>query len=423
MKIKRYFAADMRQAIRMVRDEQGPDAVILSNRKVNGGVEIVAAVDYDEAAVHRMAGGGEEEHAAAAVRRTAPVPQTATVVDTGGDEAAPQRAPLSDMVPPRKPVAPAAKVVWSQDPALVAMRDEIKTLRGMLESQLSGFAWREQKMRHPARAKLMERLLQLGLAPTVCRALADQVPYQGDHEHHWRHALGLLARQVRVTEDDILTRGGVVALVGPTGVGKTTTVAKLAARYILRHGPNRVALITTDNFRIGAHQQLRTFGRLLEVPVHVANDAAELRTVLDGLRDKQLILIDTAGMSQRDVRLSEQLALLHGGAPRVRNYLVLSATAQRSALDETVRAFRNTDIAGCILTKLDEASSLGEVLSVVVQQQLAVAYTSDGQRVPEDLHPGRANKLVSNSVALMQKHGGVAPEEETLANAFGRMVS
>ena len=155
----------------------------------------------------------------------------------------------------------------------------------------------------------------------------------------------------------------------------------------------------------------------------MANDATELRTVLAGLRDVPLVLIDTAGVSQRDVRLAEQLKLLHSGAPRVRNYLVLSATAQRAALDESVQAFRNADIAGCILTKVDESIGLGEALSVVAQQQLPVAYVSDGQRVPEDLHPARANKLVSRSVALLQKNNSELPEEEVLANAFGRMVS
>lgn len=428
MKIKRYFAADMRQAIRLVREEQGPDAVILSNRKVNGGVEIVAAVDYDEALVRKMA--GEESRPAAAPQprpsvESAAMPPNAPFAHAVA-EALQRKAPampMAEPVPAKPSAAAVHKIEWSQDPALLGMREEIKTLRGMLESQLTGMAWRDQAMRHPARAKLMQRLLQLGLAPALCRQLADQVSYAQDHEHHWRHALGLLARQVQVTEDDILTRGGVVALVGPTGVGKTTTVAKLAARFILRHGPNRVALVTTDSFRIGAHQQLRTYGRLLGVPVHEANDAAELRTLLDTLRDKQLVLIDTAGVSQRDMRLTEQLGLLRQGAPRVKNYLVLSATAQRAALDETVRTFRHMDLAGCVITKLDEAASLGEVLSAVVQQKLPVAYVSDGQRVPEDLHQARANKLVSGSVALMQNHNSEVPGEEILAEAFGRRVS
>ena len=434
MKIKRYFAADMRQAIRLVREEQGPDAVILSNRKVNGGVEIVAAVDYDEALVRKMAGEESRPDAAASFRPAAEpaAPRNAQFADAVAEalqrKAAPAPAPQPAIVtpPPSVPATPpsaASKIEWTQDPALLGMREEIKTLRGMLESQLTGMAWRDQSLRHPARAKLMQRLLQLGLAPALCRQLADKVSYEQDHEHHWRHALGLLARHVHVTEDDILSRGGVVALVGPTGVGKTTTVAKLAARFILRHGQNRVALVTTDSFRVGAHQQLRTYGRLLGVPVHVANDAAELRTVLDTLRDKQLVLIDTAGVSQRDMRLTEQLGLLRQGSPRVKNYLVLSATAQRAALDETVRTFRHMELAGCVITKMDEAASLGEVLSAVVQQQLPVAYVSDGQRVPEDLHQARANKLVSGSVALMQNHNTEVPGEEILAEAFGRRGS
>lgn len=428
MKIKRYFAADMRQAIRLVREEQGPDAVILSNRKVDGGVEIVAAVDYDEALVRRMAGEESRPSTAPQPRsgpESAATPRNAQFADAVA-EALQRKAPAApapEPMPVMPPPSAASKIEWSQDPALRGMREEIKTLRGMLESQLTGMAWREQSMHHPARAKLLQRLMQLGLAPALCRQLADQVSYEQDHEHHWRHALGLLARQVQVTEDDILSRGGVVALVGPTGVGKTTTVAKLAARFILRHGPNRVALVTTDSFRIGAHQQLRTYGRLLGVPVHVVNDAAELRTLLDTLRDKQLVLIDTAGVSQRDMRLTEQLSLLRQGAPRVKSYLVLSATAQRAALDETVRSFHHMDLAGCVITKLDEAASLGEVLSAVVQQKLPVAYVSDGQRVPEDLHQARANKLVSGSVALMQKHNSEVPGEEVLAEAFGRRVS
>jgi flagellar biosynthesis protein FlhF len=280
-------------------------------------------------------------------------------------------------------------------------------------------AWREQNLLHPARAKLMQRLLELGLAPSLCRQLADQVNYTVDHEDHFRHALGLLARQLPISEDAVLGHGGVVALVGPTGVGKTTTVAKLAARFILRHGQNSVALVTTDSFRIGAHQQLRTYGRLLGVSVHVANDASELRTVLDNLRDVPLVLIDTAGISQRDVRLAEQMSMLHQGSPRVRSYLVLSASAQRLALDETARAFAQMKLAGCIITKLDETGSLGEVLSAVAQQQLPIAYISDGQRVPEDLHQARANKLVSQSVALLQQNSAEAPGEEALAAAFG----
>jgi flagellar biosynthesis protein FlhF len=409
MKIKRYFAPDMRQAIRLVREKQGPDAVILSNRRVDGGIEIVAAVDYDETLIHKMA-QGDEGHSAPEAATRPPEP--------------PAAEPPED-VPRARPASPrsaAGAVEWSQEPTLVAMREEIKTLRGILEGQLSGLAWGEETRRHPLRAKLLERLMGLGLSPAMCRDLADGVHYEQDPEHNWRQALGLLAQRLPITDDDILSHGGVVAVVGPTGVGKTTTVAKLAARFTLRHGPNRVALVTTDSYRIGAHQQLRTYGRILGAPVYVANNAEELAQTLESLDDKQLVLIDTAGMSQRDIRLSEQLAMLRQGSPRVRTYVVLSATTQRASLAEVVDSFRGAQPAGCILTKVDESRALGEVLSVVAEQRLPVAYVADGQRVPEDMHPARAHTLVSRSVALAQAQGESVGEER-MAFAFGDMVS
>jgi len=443
MNIKRYFAADMRQAIRLVREEQGPDAVILSNRKVDGGVEIVAAIDYDEALVEKMA--REQE---AVSRRPEPVqqkPEVAPSVPESPVEApaaateaesrlaetigltseSPAESAATDAPPPRREAAPQAqpeekmRVVWSQEPALVAMREELQTLRGIMESQLSGLAWGEEGRSHPFRAKLLERMLQLGLAPALCRELADQVACERDAEHNWRQALGLLARRLPVTDDDILNHGGVVAMVGATGVGKTTTLAKLAARYTLRHGRDRVALVTTDSYRIGAHHQLRTYGRILGAPVYAVRDAAELQTTLERLRERELVLIDTAGAAPRDMRLLEQFALLRGGGPRIRSYLVLGATTQRTALEATINAFSDIELQGCILTKVDESMLLGESLSVVAQHRLPVAYVGDGQRVPEDLHPARANKLVSRSVALMRDHTE-APPRETLAFAFGQ---
>ncbi len=380
MKIKRYFATDMRQAIQMVREAQGPDAVILSNRRVDGGVEIVAAMDYDEKMYQRLSSSDE----------------------------------------PREKT-PAPKIEWSQDPALVAMRDEINMLRGVLENQLNGIGWKNMKSKHPQQAKLLERLLQMGLHPDLCRSIAAKVPYTQDMNQNWRRALTLLSTRVAVTNDDILNRGGIVALLGPAGAGKTTSVAKLAARFTLRHGPNRVALVTTDSYRIGAHQQLRTYGQILGAPVHVAKDGDELRNILLTLRDKQLVLIDTAGMSQRDIRLSEQFGMLRGSGLPIRSYAVLSSSSQRSTLDEVVRSFGKVKLEGAILTKMDETMVPGEALSVVVQNRIPVAYVSDGQRVPEDLHPGRSNNLVNRCVQQMQQLPE-KPAEERLVMEFGRMA-
>lgn len=397
MKIKRYVAADMRQALRAVRDAQGPDAVILSTRKVDGGVEVVAAVDYEEA----QNPGADELPPDPPARPRGPEPDAKAAPPVGGR-------------PFRTDVA------VGEEPAVAALREEVRSIRGLLERQLSGLAWGELGRRQPQRAALLRRLAELELHPRLVRELVAQVPPATDLESAWRQALGVLAHWVPVGDEDLLDHGGVVALLGSTGVGKTTTVAKIAARFAMRHGADQVALLTTDSFRVGAVEQLRTYARLMGIPVRVVGARDELRTALDDLSGRRLVLIDTAGMSQRDIRLSEQLALLQGGSPPVRAYLVLSATAQRSALEEVVTAFRGAPLEGCIVTKLDEATGLGGVLSVVVEQRLRVAYVSDGQRVPEDLRPARAHHLVSKAVGAIQRRGQTY-DDESLELTYGAL--
>lgn len=408
MKIKRYFAADMRQAIRMVRDEQGPDAVILSNRRVDGGIELVAAVDYDAA----LFNGDTPAAAGSSVTAAPSLPS----------------APPQSVEPPRSETPAAAPtfkrpdVEWSQDPAISEMRREIRALRGLLEDQLAHLAWGDYSRNQPQRSALMRRLMSLGLAPELCRQLADQIDVDANNDNNWRQAMALLADWLPIDDDEILNNGGVVALVGPTGVGKTTTVAKLAARFALRHGARQVALISTDNYRIGAHEQLLTYGRILGVTVQTAADQDELHTLLQGMTEKKLVLIDTAGMSQRDLRLSEQLATLHGGSPLIKTYLVLSAATQQSGLDEAVRAFQRVQLSGCILTKVDEAARLGDALSSIIHSRLPLAYIGDGQRVPEDMHPARAHGLISRAVALLQ-HNPAQLEDSYMAQAFTGKVT
>lgn len=431
MKIKRYFAADMRQAIRKVREEQGPDAVILSNRKVDGGIEIIAALDYDEALVHQAMGQASPSHtsASASVAELPPagatnIPKAATNRPTTGiadSAAARYERPHAEATTARNE-AKKSSITWSQDPALVEMRKEIHELRGLLENQLAHLAWGDLQRRQPHQTELLRRLTDLGLAAELCQALVEQVGSVDDKDQAWRRALGLLAHQLPVTDDDILNTGGVVALVGSTGVGKTTTVAKLAARYALRHGQRSVALVTTDCYRIGAQEQLFTYGRILGVPVQVASSHEELQTALRSLVDKRLVLIDTAGMSQRDVRLSEQFSTLRDSGFPLHTYMVMNATTQSSVLEETVRAFGNAELDGCILTKTDEAASLGGALSVVAKHKLPLAYVGDGQRVPEDLHPARAHNLVNRAVSLMQQ-AGQDSNDETLAERFGGMAA
>ena len=388
MKIKRFFAKDMRQAIRNVREELGPDAVILSNRKVNGGIEIVSAIDYDESLFSNMA-STEESPQEDVVRDYQPHYQDAIA------------EPAVENLYCSKPAATQAE--WMEDPMLVQMRHELKHLRGVLENQLSQFSQTDLQRREPGKAAIVQRLEQLGLDNELSQAFASTLPTDLDSERGWHQALATISHQLQVTDDDILTRGGVVALVGPTGVGKTTSVAKLAARYSLRHGNRQVALISTDNYRIGAQEQLLNFGRILDVPTYSVGNAKELSERLRDLADKRLVLIDTAGMSQRDIHLSEQLQTLSESASRIRSYLVMAANTQASTLNDVMRTFHKSHLEGCILTKIDETTSLGGALSAIIRYQLPIAYLSDGQRVPEDMHPARAHALVSRAVSMMKE--------------------
>lgn len=428
MKIRRLCAANIRDAMRKVREELGSDAVILSNERTSAGFEIVAAVDYDEKLLQEVQQAAATE--AAAHRRTQAREPTApeetkpaaheAVRETDSHSAAPT-APTAASEPAEAARGDKARMVWSQDPLLVEMRHEIRSMHSLLEQQLSGLAWGELARCQPHRAELLSQLLDFGFGPDLCLRLADEVARAPDAEAAWHLALETLGNGLSVTQDDILSQGGIAALIGPTGVGKTTTVAKLAALYNLRHGPGQVALITTDSYRIGAFEQLCTFGMIMDTPVRLVSNAQELQDAIVAFSEKSLILIDTAGMSQRDVRLSQQFALLNH-TPLIRSYLVLAANAQHSVLRETVTAFAQVPLSGAILTKVDETTRLGAALSVVHEKGLPLAYISNGQRVPEDLQVARIDALIRMGETFAGLYGE-ATASDALALTFGRRLA
>ncbi|MEO3678927.1 flagellar biosynthesis protein FlhF [Rheinheimera sp. FR7-31] len=439
MKIKRFVAKDMRTALQEVKDFLGPDAIILSNKKVAEGVEIVAAIDQEA-----------QTSAKAPIAAVKPAQPrfVATVADNDTDMAEPAAAPadslkallarqmIKQQVSQGAAVKPAAaqparaatferqtsgttsvqainplqltelSKLQEQQAKLVqqqmdAMRNEMLSMRQLLQHQVSGLMWQDLARREPVRALVIENLQQLGLSEQVADQLACFMPEDLNTADAWQAALELLSGQLSTTNDDILRRGGVVALVGPTGVGKTTTVAKLAAEFAKRHGADQVALITTDSYRIGAFEQLATFGRIIGCPVKQAKDSDELSLLINQLQQRKLILIDTAGMSQRDVRLAEKLAtLVHNSRVKIKSYLVLSATAQSRVMQESVAHFKRIPLSGCIFTKLDECLSLGEVINVAIANALPVSYLTNGQRVPEDIAVADAHTLVQQAEKL-----------------------
>lgn len=380
MKIKRFQAADVRQAIKEVRDVLGPDAVILSNNRVDGGVEIVAATDYDESQFQQ--------------------PRQAEVKQEPKVEINPSVSTTPVQQPQFEP-ALAAQNVWSQEPTLIQMRKEISGLRDMLQNQLSDLTWKDMERNSPTQVQVLQRHLQMGIQVDLAKKITAQTKGIDDIDMAWRQSLGMLASEIDVYDDDIISRGGICALVGPTGVGKTTTVAKIAARCALKHGAKNVALITTDCYRIGGQEQLRTYARILGVPVRVAKTHEDLAAALNDLLDRRFILIDTAGMNQRDVQLAEKFSVLKQQSPKIRNYLTVSATTQASGLNDIIGTFSNLDLRGCILTKTDETSSLGGAISALIRHRLPLAYVCNGQQVPEDFGLARPNTLVKQASDLM----------------------
>jgi flagellar biosynthesis protein FlhF len=289
----------------------------------------------------------------------------------------------------------------------------------MMESGLSELMWREMDARQPNRKELLRRLMNLDLHPELCQVLAEDVGELNDIEQAYRRALTLLVRRMPESQVDFLEQGGAVALIGPTGVGKTTTVAKLAARFCLRYGNKQLALITTDNYRIGAEEQLHIYGRILDVPVRTVVDEDSLNAALNMFSDRRLVLIDTAGMSQRDVRLGQQISLLKRGNRPIHSLLTLAATTQQAALEHAIEEFGPAHPSACVVTKVDEACSLGGLISSLSRHRLSLAFSTDGQKVPEDIHIGRPHTLVSRAVELTRRSGGMDLSEDLLAIKMG----
>jgi flagellar biosynthesis protein FlhF len=411
MKIKRYMAESMRAALAQVRAEQGPDAVILSSRRVAEGIEVIAAVDYDEALFagatqkRTSVAAAESVQPPAAARNPEPSPASAPmtlfdqmlaseevfrlVVPSGDDEKAPTAVAPTAAAPTA--VAPAWEA--SRAGGYHEMQRELKELREMLRGELAHMSWHEKRPKDPLQARVLEQLTAMDIAPDVAVALAARTPKVSGSKDSSNLPVELLATHLRVVDKLKEVDGGVIALVGPTGAGKTTTIGKLATRWSMQHGSQDLALVSTDGYRVGARDQLMTYSRLLGAPLHTANSGEELAQALERLKSKKLILIDTAGMGPRDVRLKEQLAALKLGAAHARVYLTLPAHGEANALDEAVRSFANLAPDACILTKVDEAASLGAVLSTTLRHQLRIAYLCNGQRVPEDLHGAHDRRL------------------------------
>ncbi|MFK7974648.1 MAG: flagellar biosynthesis protein FlhF [Halioglobus sp.] len=386
MKIKRFIDKDSRGAMAQARSALGPEAVILSNKRVGNQIELVAAIDIDEIA------------------------RLAESSSTGSAD------------------SPASLSLVNSDSTLDGLQRELGQLRSLVEGRLSREAGvsiaDSAEPESSENQSLIGRLLDFGLSRNSADLVARQIPETDTTEHAWALAVEYLRDQLPVTvPDSMVDSGGRVALVGTTGVGKTTCLAKIAARFVLRQGKENLAIVSTDCYRVGGQEQLQAFADYLDVPLFVASDARELRMVLDQLQHKKMVLVDTPGFSQKDAQLGDQISLLRGSGYTIDPYLVLPATGAQRALYEVVNAYEKTALAGAVVTKLDEAVELGGVIDVAVETRLPLAYMGVGQKVPEDLIPLDAQAFMNKALELTVAEQPTNSLSKTLQNSLAAAMN
>lgn len=369
MKLRKFLAPDARSGLEHIRKELGPDAVVVTTRKTAQGIEFMAG-RYDEL----------EDSTIDASRK-----------DSGNEN---------------------SSAIWR----------ELTRLRVLLQNQLAGFAWSTEKRRHPVRVHVMQKILAAGFSPKLARHLAAGLPknYSAEQADVWLRQVLIRNLHVFTPSEMPGTKSGTWALVGPTGHGKTTTLAKLAAKAALHHGQGKVALISVDAYRVGAQQQLEAYAGMMGVDFKGLNDVSELRQSLDSIKnDKDFVLIDSAGFAPNDERFAFQLAALRQANAAC--LLTLSASTQGSMVEGIIRRYSPHALNGVIVTKLDEGGPCGPVLDCLMRYRLALACLSTGQRVPEDLHAAHASYIVDR--ALRPETSGFAMQEEDWAIYAGMQAS
>jgi len=409
MNIRRFFGKNAREALAQVKQALGEDAIIVANRSVNGGTEIMAMLESDvDSQPSQTTGESGSEQArslldfvSAKEQPRAPAPAPRVVQQpaaTAPEEANVNESAIMDMLKQHSEQQGQAYQLATQtlEEKMQGMMVEMRQMRSHFETQMSAMTWQHHLQHSPAKSKVLGTLLAANFSASLSRQIAEKMPQHIDVNKAPMWAKEVISRNLHTLDDEdaLLDRGGIYALVGPTGVGKTTTTAKLAARYVMKHGTQNLGLITTDSYRIGGYEQLRIYGKILGVMVHAVKDEEDLKIALNELKNKHMILVDTVGVSQRDQAVTEQLSMLSRADSPIQKLLCLNATSTGDTLTDVMRSYKKHDIAGCIVTKLDEAAAIGNVLDVLIRERMRLFYTTSGQRVPEDIELADKQALV-----------------------------
>ena len=374
MNMKTFRERNMQDALHRIREELGEDAVIISTKQDSKGVQVVAAADYE------LVSNGDSDN---------------YEIYKSNDGA---------NIDPNKFTEDVS--TYNENTAIkneerdTRVKDEIIQLRKLIESQTEMISWNRIINKNSMSRKILQKLSVSGFGFNLSKDLLIQVRTIPDFDSAWKIVEKEITRSISILEKNIIDTGGVVALLGPTGVGKTTTIAKIAAQFALKHSNEQVALISTDHYRIGAHDQISIYASILNVPVIAAANKKQLRRALNEVSDKQLIVIDTPGLSQKDSRISKIVEILSESTNKIDKYLVLSAASQLCVQNEIIHRFSPEKLDGVIISKTDEASQIGGVLTVLMERSLPIAFETTGQRVPEDINRPDSKSLFNTAINL-----------------------
>ncbi|HEX5805530.1 MAG TPA: flagellar biosynthesis protein FlhF [Macromonas sp.] len=477
MNVQRFIAPNSREAMALARAAYGDSAVILSSRSSADGFEVVATAEENldslasqtaqtaapvtpRSAAQR---GNLQQRAAQQLpppanssvaqdtetmamstlsfqdyvrermlrkRREAlqgtpteqaPAARPATKAERGEDMTLPfaRAAEPARAAAKAKPAAaaPAKPSAAEPTPKEAVLTEQFNALKAMMEERFNTLAWMGTARQNTIQSSLMHKLIRAGYSPTVARSVMERLPADYSAKDAFRWTQEVLARNLKTAQDSsaLCDEGGVFALVGSTGVGKTTTAAKLAAQCVKAYGPNSVGLITLDTYRVAGYEQLRAYGRMLGVVAHLAHDRAALQDLLTLLSNKRMVIIDTAGLGQKDPRIQEMMDVL--ASPKIKKLLVLNAGSHGDTLDDVLQAYKGVDLYGVVLSKVDEAAKLGPAVDVLIRHQVVLRGLSTGQRVPEDWQRPDAQALVRMSMASSGK-SAYDPQSSELAFFF-----
>jgi flagellar biosynthesis protein FlhF len=404
MNIKRFFGKNSKLALAQVRESLGDDAIILSNRAVTGGNEIMA-VSVDDMETIATSADTQVALPAEAIENSRISSLEALFQQRiQSDNERINHLPIDATVNAdnKHAIDVAAALAQTQAQAkevnaqIASMMLEIRNMRNVIEAQLAEISWGATQQREPIKSSILGTMLSAGFSAGLSKQLADHLPDNQSETEAKKWVASVLVKNLQAmsAEEEMLDKGGIFAIIGPTGVGKTTTTAKLAARYVMKHGTDKIGLITTDSYRVGGHEQLRIYGKILGVMVHSVKDEADLKIALNELKGKHTILIDTVGVSQRDKMVADQVAMLSDQRLNIQKLLCLNSTNTGDTLIDVIRAYRGQGLAGCVMTKIDEAMTVGNIIDVMVREKLKLFYVTNGQRVPEDLHLANKQQLV-----------------------------